>query len=243
MYVEKPETVKTFVTTLKRRAQLVAKADVVIAPPFMLIPTLSQLVHKSKTIRLGAQCVSACVEAKHTGDVSAKMLKVFGVSAVIVGHSERRSPPVGGGESDEVIREQIQRIHEVRMTAVLCVGESERDSHGAHFSVIERQLLQALKNKTVGKLVIAYEPVWAIGKTAGEAMQPADLQEMVIFIRKTLADILGREVGVKVPILYGGSVEGSNAKELLVSGGVGGFLVGHASTEVGSFIEILTAIV
>ena len=243
MYVEKPETVKAFVTALKRRPQLLLKADVVIAPPFTLIPTLAQAVGKTKTIRIGAQTVAPLSEAKQTGGVSAKMLKVFGVSTVIIGHSERRSPPAGGGESDDSIREQIKRTHEAGMTAVLCVGETERDPHGAHFGVIERQLSHVLKDKVIGKLIVAYEPVWAIGKTAGSAEQPSEIQEMVIFIRKTLADLLGRELGVKVPILYGGSVEGSNAKELLTDGGVGGFLVGHASSEVSSFIEIITAIV
>ena len=239
MYVEKPETVKTFVTTLKRRPQLLSKADIVIAPPFTLIPTLVQSVGKTKTIRIGAQTVAPLSEAKQTGGVSAKMLKVFGVSTVIIGHSERRD----AGESDDSIREQIKRTHEAGMTAVLCVGETERDPHGAHFGVIERQLSHVLKDKVIGKLIVAYEPVWAIGKTAGSAEKPSEIQEMVIFIRKTLADLLGRELGVKVPILYGGSVEGSNAKELLTDGGVGGFLVGHASSEVSSFIEIITAIV
>lgn len=238
MYVEKPDAVKAFVMKLKRRPQLLSKTDVVVAPPYTLLPALAQVLGTTKTIRTGAQTVSAFLEAKHTGEVSARMLKVFGIGFVIVGHSERRA----AGEKDDMIREQIKRTHEAGMTAVLCIGEVERDPHGAHFGVIERQLLQALKDKTTGKLIVAYEPVWAIGKTAGSAEKPAEIQEMVIFIRKTLADILGREQGVKVPILYGGSVEGSNAKELLTDGGVGGFLVGHASADIDSFIEILTAL-
>ncbi len=238
MYIEKPEAAKKFVATLKRRNALLLKADVVIVPPFTLIATLFASIGKSKNIRLGAQTISPSSDAKHTGDVSAPMLKIFGVGSVIVGHSERRA----AGETDDMVRAQIKSVHNANMTAVLCVGEVERDQHGSHFGVIETQLMGALKDKTGGKLLVAYEPVWAIGKTAGDAMKSAELQEMVIFIRKTLADIVGREPALKVPILYGGSVEDTNAQELLKDGGVGGFLVGHASTDVDSFLNILKSI-
>ncbi len=156
---------------------------------------------------------------------------------VIVGHSERRAQ----GETDDMVRAQIERAQEAGLTAVLCVGEKEQDATGAHFNLIAGQLTKALSgtNITSIKLVIAYEPVWAIGKSAVEAMTPPDVREMVIFIRKTLADILGRPAAVKVPILYGGSVEGTNARQLLEEGGVGGFLVGHASADWNSFNEIL----
>ena len=92
------------------------------------------------------------------------------------------------------------------------------------------------------KLVVAYEPVWAIGKTAANAMQPQELEETVIFIRKTLVDIVGRTDALKVPILYGGSVEGENAARLMQEGGVGGFLVGHASAQLRSFADIVDAL-
>jgi len=240
MYIEKPEEAKRFALALKRRATVVATAEVVIAPPFTLIPVLASVFSKSKTVRLGAQTVSGASTQAHTGEVSAAMLKHFGVGVVIVGHSERRSQP-GLGENDEAIRSQIRAAHTAGLTVVLCVGEVERDAMGAHFSVIEQQLLGALKDKTGGKLIVAYEPVWAIGKTSAEAMQPADLREMVIFIRKTLVDILGRVPGVRTPVLYGGSVDADNVPSLLAEGEVAGFLVGRASTEVDSFVTIIQA--
>lgn len=238
MYVEKPETAKKFMTTLKRRTQLLSKTDVVIVPPFTLLPSLSASIGKNKNIRLGAQTISPFSEEKHTGDISAPMLKVLGVSVVIVGHSERRAL----GETDDMVRAQIKAVHNANMTVVLCVGEIERDAQGSHFGVIEAQLTGALKDKTGGKLIVAYEPVWAIGKTAGEAMKPAELQEMVIFIRKTLADSMSREPALKVPVLYGGSVEDTNAPGLLKDGGISGFLVGHASVDVDSFLSIIQSI-
>jgi triosephosphate isomerase len=123
------------------------------------------------------------------------------------------------------------------------VGETERLPDGSHFSYIAAQLSSALEGALphAAKMLVAYEPVWAIGKSATEAMQPSELEETVIFIRKTLADLLGRSDALKVPILYGGSVEGENAHALLTQGGVNGFLVGHASATLNSFVEILKA--
>ncbi len=236
MYIEKPEVAKKFITTLKRHSALLSKVEVTIAPPFTLIPILSTLVTSTKGITLAAQSVSAYTEPKHTGEVSASMLRGCGVQTVIVGHSERRA----AGESEVVIAAQLQASYKAQMNVVVCVGEIERDTHGSHFSLIEKQL-SVVAGHVKGKLIIAYEPVWAIGKSAGDAMKSSDIQEMVIFIRKTLVDILGREAALKVPIIYGGSVEGSNAHELLKEGGAGGFLVGHASSEINSFIEILQA--
>ena len=237
MYVEKPETAKKFVSTLKRRSTLLSKIDLVIAPPFTLVPVVSQLLGKNKSIRLGCQSISPFTEAQHTGDISSAMLKAFGVSVVMVGHSERRA----AGDNDAVVTAQIRAAHATNLTIVLCVGETERDAQGSHFSIIEQQLQSALRDKTGGKLIVAYEPVWAIGKGAGDAMQAADVEEMVIFIRKTVVDVIGRAQALKVPILYGGSVEDSNAAELLHEGGVSGFLVGHASADIDSFINILIA--
>ena len=137
------------------------------------------------------------------------------------------------------------RVGEAGLGAVLCVGERERDPGGAHFEAITAQLSSALTQlptKSHSKVMIAYEPVWAIGKTAKDALQPEDLQEMVIFIRKTLAGLLGRAGALRVPILYGGSVEEENVARLYHEGGVSGFLIGHASSNSDSFIKIIKAL-
>jgi len=238
MYVEKPEAAKKFIVSLKRKLRTLP-ADVVVAPGFTLLPSVA-LATKGSSVRVAGQTVSAYVDGQHTGDVSAAMLKAAGATWVIVGHSERRADV---HETNEVVRAQIESAHEAGLVVVLCVGELERDPSGAHFSVIAQQLASALANGgtkiLAKKIVVAYEPVWAIGKNAAEAVHAGDLHEMVIFIRKNLADTLGRSVGVKVPILYGGSVDATNAWSLLHDGGVAGFLVGRASADVDSFTEIL----
>lgn len=237
MYVEKPEAVKRFSLALKRRSKLLSRVEVMVAPPFTLLSMLSSAFPKSKTVRVGAQTISGHADKQHTGEVSGVMLKALGASMAIIGHSERRAE----GETDDVVRMQMKAASASGLLAVLCVGEKERDPAGGHFGFIEQQLSNALKDKMGGKLIVAYEPVWAIGKQAGDAMKPQDLEEMVIFIRKTLADLMGRPAALKVPILYGGSVEGSNAAELLKEGTVSGFLVGHASAEADTFLEIIEA--
>lgn len=251
MYVETPEEAKKFASALRRRSRTCSGVDVVFAPPFPFIPAVVAAL-KNSSIKVGAQTVSPFDGAQgkaYTGEVSAKMLKASGVSFVIVGHSERRAYSTGSGqasgESYERINAQVQRAHAAGLVVILCIGEQERDVAGSFFSVIEKQLSSALKDmpKTFApKLVVAYEPVWAIGKSASEAMQSADLREMVIFIRKTLAGLLGRSAAERIKILYGGSVEGENAPQLLAEGGVSGFLVGRASAHVDSFLEILKAV-
>lgn len=239
MYVEKPDTAKHFASVLRRRMRSFKNADVLVAPPFLLIPTVAAAFKmkgkKNATVRLAAQTVSAKTDGKHTGEISAPMLKNAGVSAVIIGHSERRE--AGEGEVD--IHAQVESANASGLVAILCVGERERDPSGSHFNIIAEQLSSALKNSKMPKFIIAYEPVWAIGKSAEQAMKPAELQETVIFIRKTLADILGRAPALKTPVLYGGSVDATNARELLRDGGASGFLVGRASADIDSFIELL----
>lgn len=229
MYIESPEEARSFVSSLKRKAASFAGVDTWIAPPFTLLPVL-------KGIKLGGQALSSNSGA-HTGEVSAAMLKEAGASFVLVGHSERRA----SGDTDASVHAQLAAAAGAGLAPVLCVGERERTPEGNHFTKIAEQLSSALQGaqSLTAKLVVAYEPVWAIGKTAEDAMQPGEVEETVIFIRKTLADLLGRKDALKVPILYGGSVEPDNAARLIGEGGINGFLVGHASADIGSFLEIL----
>ncbi len=239
MYIESKEEAVALVTELRSRMRSIKEVDVAVAPPFIFLPAVLKALKRS-TIMVGAQAVSRYHASAHTGDISAAMLKDAGVSFVIVGHSERRA----AGESDEIIQKQLAEVGDARLSAILCVGEKERDAAGDYFEVIKAQLASALTNiskKSLSKLVIAYEPVWAIGKSAEEAMKPTEVQETIIFIKKVITDMLGRSAANKIPILYGGSVEEVNAGALLTEGGVNGFLVGHASASVETFIPILKA--
>jgi triosephosphate isomerase len=238
MYVEKPDDAKKFAARLKRAHRTFSGVDAWIAPGYTLLPTLAASF-KGSTIKIGGQGVSQFDFGAHTGDISAQMLKASGASFSIVGHSERRA----AGDTNDIVHKQLSQALTNNMTAVLCVGELERDQFGAHYNVIAEQLRSAFAGAQsfLNKIVIAYEPVWAIGKSADKAMAPQELEEMVIFIKKTLADIVGRTGALKIPILYGGSVEPENAPQLIAQGGVNGFLVGHASANVESFIEILKA--
>ena len=247
MYISSPEQAKKFVSTLRKKSRMFSGVEVVIAPPFPLLPAVLEKL-KSSTIAVGAQTVSAYDDQKRTGEVSALMLEDLGVKYTIVGHSERRAT----GETEEIIGMQLRQAIAAGLTPILCIGEKERDAAGSHFSIITQQLTSALKifanllDKTQNKpkklrLVVAYEPVWAIGKSAGDAMKPHELREMSIFIKKTLAENFDRATALRVPIIYGGSVEPDNARSLITDGDVNGFLVGHASSEVNEFVDILKA--
>ncbi len=247
MYIESPEEAKAFVSGLKRltrrpttegKLSKTTGVEVWVAPPDPFIPELVKATKGTK-IKIGAQTASP-YEGGHTGEVSAAMLKSVGAQFCIVGHSERRAM----GESNSMVHDALVHAGQAALAPVLCVGELERKEDGSHFAFIEEQLRSALKGaqSMANKLVVAYEPVWAIGKTAAQAMPAQELEETAIFIRKTLAEILGRSAALRVAILYGGSVEGENAARLLHEGGVNGFLVGHASAKLKSFNEILDAV-
>lgn len=238
-YIKREEEAKKFALSLRKKTRQFQGVEVVLAPPFPLIAVVAEALKRSP-IKVGAQTVSPFEDAQRTGEVPAALLKNLAISYVLVGHSEQRAM----GESDEMVRGSLVQTISNKLMPILCVGERERDSGGNHFAFLERQLVSALKNisKHVSlKLVVTYEPVWAIGKTAADAMHPGEVQETVIFIRKTLASVLPRTMALRVPILYGGSVEPDNADVLIAGGGVSGFLVGHASADLDSFIEILKA--
>jgi triosephosphate isomerase (TIM) len=236
MYVDSPEAAKKFSAGLRRALPKLKGVEAWVAPAYTLLPGVAVAL-KGSTIKVGGQALSAQSGA-HTGEVSGRMLKQVGATFTIVGHSERRA----AGTTNADVRAQLVAAAEAGLVPVLCIGELERDAQsGAHFSTIEEQLGSALRQGPIAKLVVAYEPVWAIGKSADAAMQPAEVEEMVIFIRKTLANLVGRETADKTTILYGGSVEPENADLLIKHGGVGGFLVGHASAELQSFLNILKA--
>ncbi len=204
---------------------------VVIAPPSPFISELAQLSPSSR-IALGAQDVFFERTGAYTGEVSLSMLKSVGVRYVIVGHSERRAR----GENNEEIGLDLKSVLKSKVNAILCVGETERDKQGNYFTAVEAQLRAALADvdkKELSNLSIAYEPVWAIG--TGDTATPEDAYEMKLFIQKLLVDRFGRTAAEKIRILYGGSVNRTNAETLLTDGKVDGFLVGGASLKATDF--------
>jgi len=238
MYIETPEAARAFVASLKRRAASFAPAEAWVAAPFTLLPLL-------KGIKLGGQTVSAH-EGACTGEVSAMMLREAGASFVLVGHSERRRQVIEGkeveGESNEDVHAQLAAAANAALTPVLCVGERERSQSGEHFNVVKEQLRAAFADvepSKVTKVLVAYEPVWAIG--GEKTMNPRDMHEMTIFIRKTIVGMKG-EGGMSVKILYGGATTESNALPMLQESGAQGFIVGHVSIDAFRFAALISSL-
>jgi triosephosphate isomerase (TIM) len=212
---------------------LAGKADLMVCPPTTLIAAFAAAVRGSAVL-IGAQDCHPEPSGAHTGDVSAEMLADAGARAVIVGHSERRADH---HESDAQVCGKVRAAWRAGLTAIVCVGEqrAERDA-GKTVDVVGRQLTGSLPDKaTAANLVIAYEPVWAIG--TGLTPTSTDVAEVHAFVRKGLTDRFGSEGG-RIRILYGGSVRPGNAKELLTVPEVNGALVGGASLKAEDFLGI-----
>lgn len=212
--------------------------DVVTCPPHVFIHALDSKV-KISSFHIGAQTCSYEEEGPHTGEVSAKMLASMGVEYVIVGHSEERT----AGDTNEKVNRRMKRVIESGMTAIVCIGEKTRDENGAHLDFLKNQIKETfldIGRDLAKKIIIAYEPVWAIG--AKESMVPEQVYEMSIFIRKVMSDIFDQETGMKIKILYGGSVNFRNAGEIIKLGKVDGLLVGRESVNMPGFRELLKAV-
>jgi triosephosphate isomerase len=217
-------------------AELTGKADILVCPPATLLAAFAEIARGSP-VAIGAQDCHAEPAGAFTGDLSAEMLKDAGASAVIVGHSERRAYHQ---ETDEAIRAKALAAWRAGLLAIVCIGETkfERDA-GATLARIERQLDESLPDKAkADNLVVAYEPVWAIG--TGVTPTPTDVAEVHDFIRKRLTGRYGA-AGEGMRILYGGSVKPANAKELMAVANVDGALVGGASLKADDFLGIAGA--
>ena len=227
-----------FVNTVKI-ANKSKKVDVIICPPFTFLYLGQKL--KYKNIFLGSQSVFPEISGSYTGEVSIKILKSLNTKYVIVGHSERRAL----GENDEYINKQIQTILKEKMVPIFCIGEKIRDKEGFYLSVIKEQIEKGLINISklqIKNLMIAYEPVWAIGANAKREATVEEFIEMKIFIKKILSDIYGAKIAHSMKILYGGSVHPDNARSFAVDGGADGLLVGRDSLTPKKFEEIINSI-
>lgn len=213
----------------------IKKTEIVICPPFLYLERLKKL---SRKIILGAQNTFLGDTGAFTGEISGEMLYEIGVRYVILGHSERRAM----GEKNSDINKKIKASLMAGLRPVLCVGESVRDENHGYFNLVKMELeecLAGIQKSSISKIIIAYEPIWAISSTPNRKDATADdSREMSIFIRKVLSDKFGIEAS-KVRILYGGSVNEKDAGDFLENGGVDGLLVGRASLEVKKFSEII----
>ena len=223
-------------TKIKKEASTLRNVQTVICPPFVFASELQKIVSGHRCV-VGAQNAWTENEGAYTGEVSPSMLASLKLSYVIIGHSERRAM----GETDELINQKVLASAKSGLTVVLCVGERERDADGEYLKHIAMQIKVALKGiqkKDLAKIVIAYEPIWAIGKHALGSASPEDALEVSILIKRTLVDLYGKDASA-VSILYGGSVDAKNAWEFLFKSQVDGLLVGRASLDPKVFGEIL----
>jgi triosephosphate isomerase (TIM) len=218
-----------------------SRCDTAIFPPFVYLRELGEMLRgRSTAVMLGAQDVYFEKEGAFTGEVSVTMLKDCGVTIALAGHSERRHVI---GETDEIINRKVRATLEAGLISVLCVGETLAQREAGQTDAVNRkQTVEGLKGvlaEQMARVVIAYEPVWAIG--TGRTATPADAQDAHHKLRRLLAELYGQAVADATRIQYGGSVKGSNAAELFASKDIDGGLIGGASLKADEFLTIVRA--
>ena len=238
MYKNNKEAVETL-TQLKDLTKEIKNVDIVIGAPFTCLSDAVKTVEGSN-VKIAAENVYPKIEGAYTGEISPKMLKDIGVTYVILGHSERREY---FKESDEFINQKVKAVLEIGMKPILCIGEKleERESRKT-FEVLSKQIkggLADLSKESAEKVIIAYEPVWAIG--TGKTATPEMAEETHRAIRNVLAEMFGKDIADKMIIQYGGSMKPENAKDLLSQENIDGGLVGGASLKADSFFKIIKA--
>ncbi|WP_315766381.1 MULTISPECIES: triose-phosphate isomerase [unclassified Bradyrhizobium] len=230
-------SIAEFDAMLAGAPEVAAKADLLVCPPATLLAGFAEKARGTKAFSVGAQDCHPAVSGAHTGDISAEMLADAGAAAIIVGHSERRADH---GESDDVVHRKVEAVWRAGLTAIACIGETQhqRDA-GETLDILRGQLNLSLPDGSrADNLVIAYEPVWAIG--TGLTPTAADVEQIHGFIRQLLSERFKAE-GARMRILYGGSVKPSNAAELLAVANVNGALIGGASLKAVDFLAIAKA--
>jgi triosephosphate isomerase (TIM) len=232
---ETEDFARSFLSKIQNRT---FPCDIVIAPPFVSLSKAAEILGNVSSIALAAQNCSQFDSGAYTGEISGMMLKEFFVHYVILGHSERRAI---FGETDEVINAKVRKARELNLKPIFCIGETldERKS-GQLEKVLRTQVSQGLKGVTerdLQDIVIAYEPVWAIG--TGVTATAEQAQEAHAFVRSLVAEQFGNDAAAKIRIQYGGSVKPSNAAELMACPDIDGALIGGASLEPQSFLDII----
>lgn len=212
-----------------------SKTMAVMCPPALYLATVAKLADKKKVFA-GVQNISTEPKGSFTGEISAAMAKNAGALYAIIGHSERRKM----GETNAQVNKKVHLALQNKLTPIMCIGEDTRDDEGKYLSHIKDQLKEGLveiPEANLGKIIIAYEPVWAIGASA--AMSAHEVHQMTIFITKSLMEIYKTRTRIKISVLYGGSVDPTNAFGILTEGEVDGLLVGRQSLDPAAFAEIL----
>ncbi len=211
--------------------------DILICPPLTSLISILEIIKDSK-IRLGAQNVHWEDSGAFTGEVSTSMLESAGCSHVIIGHSERRQY---FGESNDLLNKKLKKVLKSKLLPIYCVGETiDQRKLGHTEKVVDEQIrsgLNGIGTDQIGRITIAYEPVWAIG--TGETATPEQAEEVHLYIRNLITELYGDAIAENIRIQYGGSVKPSNAKELLMQKDIDGALIGGASIDLTSFSEIL----
>jgi triosephosphate isomerase len=228
-----------FEAMLRGAPDVLSKADLLVCPPLTLLAPFASKAASfgqegSRVLTVGAQDCHTKASGAHTGDISAEMLADAGATAVIIGHSERRADH---GETDALVRQKCEAVWRAGLIAIVCIGETQaqRDA-GQTLNVCGTQLAGSLPDGAMsGNLVVAYEPVWAIG--TGLTPTAGDVEQVHRFIRERLTERF-KDEGPSIRILYGGSVKPSNAKELMAVPNVNGALVGGASLKAADFLAI-----
>ncbi|MDP1625420.1 MAG: triose-phosphate isomerase [bacterium] len=230
------EDAKVLAAAFERKAKKSARTAVVVCPPAPFITTL--VGNGKKSVRIGSQDIDHRTEGSFTGSVSARQVRTSGAEYAIIGHSERRA----AGDTDAIIVEKVLRAFEAGLKVILCVGEDKRDHNAQYLLAVRSQLMAVLakvEKSRLKQIVIAYEPVWAIGKSFASALSPRDIHEMSIFIKKVVAEAAGKDAGLRAQVLYGGSVSVDSARDMLAEGGVDGLLVGRQSLDAENFNGII----
>ncbi len=231
---------KEILKGLVKKKLLYKKLHLFVAPPLPYFESVS--VRIKGFAELASQDFFPQEKVTITGSVTPEILKSFGVRLAILGHSERRAL----GESASQVSEKLKAALKAGLTPVVCFGEQTRDNDGNHFQFLQEELkalLSGVGKKDLEKIVLAYEPLWAVGKKSTGPIDPVELSQTILFIRKVLSDLFGRKVAEVFPILYGGSVDHTNAGLLVRNSGIRGFLVGRASLNPKSFEGIALSMV
>lgn len=235
-YVTSLKEAKTLFRSIEKKLPRDVKAEVIVCPPHTFLETL-RASYRGKRISFGAQ--DAFFESgAHTGEVTMGMVKDIGAKCIILGHAERRAK----GDTDDVVAQKVGAALDLGVSPIICVGEKVRDREGHYLDDLKQSIeasLALVDASSLKKIVLAYEPVWAIG-----AALPPDartIRETIIFIRKVLAERFDRTQALKTKILYGGAVNAESARELIEGSNANGFLLGRASVDADTFLAIVRA--
>ena len=238
MNLQPEEVKKLTMNIIKGITNNITESEKILCVPFLYIETVRKLINETKNIFVGAQNCNENKNGAFTGEVSCEMLNSIGVKHIIIGHSERREYYY---ESDEIIEKKIFQAINNNMLPIFCCGETlEARENNSYFDYVNSQIdksLFGLNLDQISKIIIAYEPIWAIG--TGKTAKPDQISDMHKFIRDVISEKYSKNESENISILYGGSVNSDNASELISINGVNGFLIGGASLDVAIFSDIV----